>query len=141
MKVSDAEIARLAARLGVTEQEFRDRFTRLYRKDLVVLTEKENYDCVFYDRSVGCTVYEDRPTQCRAWPFWEITVLTPRTWAESARTCPGMNQGPLHDAEFIRSTSENDGTCAQELAGPHLARLLDSHFPNNLGNAVESKGT
>lgn len=117
VKVTDAEILRLAQRLGVTQDEFRERFTRLFRKDIVILTEKENYECVFYDQAVGCTVYEDRPTQCRTWPFWEITVLSPRTWSETSATCPGINQGILHDAEFIRATSEKDGTCSQALVG------------------------
>lgn len=140
VKVTDEEVARLAKRLGVTEKEFRERHTRLFRKDINLLTEKENYDCVFYDRAVGCTVYEARPTQCRTWPFWEITVLSPRTWSEASATCPGMNHGKLHDAAVIRSISERDGTCAQALTGGSL-RPATAHLPNKLGSAVESNGT
>src|SRR5438128_986169 len=48
------------------------------------LREKVNGDCVFYDKALGCTIYEVRPAQCRTWPFWESNLETPKDWE---RTC------------------------------------------------------
>jgi hypothetical protein len=64
------------------------------------------YDCVFLTRDdaglAGCSLYEDRPTQCRTWPFWPDNIRSPRTWAETARTCPGVNLGKVYTVDEIR---------------------------------------
>lgn len=123
VRVTDGEIAALSKRLGIAEAEFRERHTRPFRKDITILQEKPNFDCIFYDRARGCTVYEDRPKQCRTWPFWDVIVVSPRTWQESAQSCPGMNNGPLHGAERIEQARQDDGTCASAL-------LLKASTPN-----------
>ena len=64
------------------------------------LTEKPGGDCVFLRRSGGkatCSIYPVRPLQCRTWPFWNNVVRNPSTWAETAETCPGMNNGKHYD--------------------------------------------
>ena len=65
------------------------------------LREKANGDCVFFDRTKGCTVYPVRPAQCRTWPFWESNVESPEAWERTARTCPGAGAGDLIPAEEI----------------------------------------
>jgi len=99
--VSDKEIAVLAARLDLEEAVFRARYTRVMPEGFISLTEKPNYDCVFWSKEHGCLVYEDRPTQCRTWPFWRSNVETPQDWAEAARSCPGMNRGRLYTLDEI----------------------------------------
>jgi len=110
IRVSDAEIAALADRLGLPESEFRSRYTRRLRSHDVSLVEKDNYDCVFFERDRGCSVYEDRPKQCRTWPFWSSVVLSHETWDDEAEECPGMNSGPLHDPAEVERASSDDGT-------------------------------
>ena len=112
MRVSDAEIARLAHRLAVEDREFRAMYTRRLRDGDISLRETRDKACVFYDPAGGCRVYSDRPLQCRTWPFWRTVVHTPERWAEEARDCPGMNRGPRHDAEHIAGTAARDGTSA-----------------------------
>ena len=74
------------------------------------LIEKKNKDCIFFDKERGCTVYEDRPRQCRTWPFWRYNVYSPRHWKREAKRCPGMNRGHLYPADLIRKLSEDDGS-------------------------------
>lgn len=112
VRVSEEEIAALAKRLGLNESEFRERYARVIRMGIVSLKEKPDYDCIFHDKKRGCTVYEDRPKQCRAWPFWRANVRSPENWNEEAKECPGMNHGPLHDREWIERTVNDDGTSA-----------------------------
>ena len=99
--VDDAEIAALALRLDLTEDTFRERFTRLMPNGTTSLREKPDYDCVFYSHEHGCLVYEDRPTQCRNWPFWRTNVRNPACWDSAAEGCPGMNSGRLYSIEEI----------------------------------------
>jgi len=112
VRVNDAEIAALARRLGVDEPTFRAAYTRTLRRGDVSLVEKRNYDCVFYRRGVGCTVYEDRPRQCRTWPFWSSVVHSREAWDEAAASCLGMNAGELHDFDEIADHAAPHGTSA-----------------------------
>jgi Fe-S-cluster containining protein len=61
------------------------------------LKEKANYDCVFWAN--GCAVYEARPLQCRAYPFWKSMLVSRDAW--EAMSCPGMGKGSLHSMEEI----------------------------------------
>lgn len=110
IRVSDDEIAALAERLDLSDTDFRTRYTYRLRNDDISLAEKANYDCVFFDRERGCTVYDDRPKQCRTWPFWSSVVFSRETWDDEAAECPGMNSGPLRDASEILQIARDDGT-------------------------------
>ena len=107
--VDAGEVEALARRLDLDEAEFRRRYTYRLSEGGRSLTEAEDYACVFYDDQHGCTVYEDRPRQCRTWPFWSNNLASPATWEIEARDCPGMNQGPRHDLIRIRAFSDDDG--------------------------------
>lgn len=110
--VSEDEADALAQRLGLDGEGFRTRYTRLVWRggeQRRTLIEKPGGDCVFFRRGTGCTVYEQRPKQCRTWPFWERIVASRADWDDSARECPGMNRGTLHPAEHIARTAADDG--------------------------------
>jgi Fe-S-cluster containining protein len=99
--VNQAEIDALAARVEMTVAEFERRFVREIgvRRSL---KERRNYDCVFLDAETRkCTVYEDRPRQCRTWPFWNSTVRTPAAWQHTCEVCPGSGRGTLYSIEQI----------------------------------------
>lgn len=110
VRVTAVEIDILSRRLGLSEDEFRKGYTRSVGADELSLREKPNLDCVFYGGDAGCQVYEDRPKQCRTWPFWRRVVRSATTWETEAASCPGMDIGRLYDAESIRYLSEDDGT-------------------------------
>jgi len=90
--VSEPEVERLARHVGMTLEEFGQRYLRLARGRLS-LVEKRNGDCIFWEKAVGCTVYEVRPDQCSSWPFWHGNLVSQDSWAEVAEDCPGCNRG------------------------------------------------
>lgn len=104
-----AEAEAMARRLGVSIEDFYREFTRETSEGLS-LTEKPSHvgaDCVFLDRDsvpgkAVCGVYEDRPTQCRTWPFWNSVARTPQSWRAASRDCPGINRGRLYSPAEIR---------------------------------------
>jgi Fe-S-cluster containining protein len=98
--VEDEEIAAIARFLGEPLEQVTELHTRTTRRGRS-LREKANGDCVFYDKKVGCTIYEARPAQCRTWPFWESNVQTPAAWQRCCDICPGSGQGELIPAEEI----------------------------------------
>ncbi len=99
--VNVAEIDRLAGHLGLDRDAFGRRYLRRVEGQLSLI-EKPNYDCIFWDTTTGCTVYEARPTQCRTWPFWPENVATPADWEGVRRVCPGSGQGPLYSVGQIQ---------------------------------------
>src|SRR4051812_22597301 len=98
--VSPEEIARLAGSRGEPVDRFSEAFVRRVG-NRYSLIEKPGGDCVFWDRAVGCTVYEVRPVQCRTWPFWEENVESPEAWEYVGRGCPGIDRGRVFTAEEV----------------------------------------
>ena len=64
------------------------------------LTERENKDCVFW-KDGGCSVYEDRPLQCRTYPFWRHILEDEDGWKREGSECPGIGVGRIHTHEEI----------------------------------------
>lgn len=107
--ISENEIATLAQRMGLDDASFRRKYTRTIPRRGVSLVEKPNNDCVFFARGKGCTIYEDRPKQCRTWPFWRPLLASPEDWDEAKGGCPGMGRGTLHSAQAIAAAAADDG--------------------------------
>jgi Fe-S-cluster containining protein len=68
--------------------------------EMLSLKERSNYDCLFWGND-GCSVYADRPLQCRTFPFWRTVVASEDAWRATAVDCPGMNGGILYGKEDI----------------------------------------
>jgi Fe-S-cluster containining protein len=98
--VTDEEVDAIAAHRGEPRVHTERLYTRAVDRRRS-LRERDNGDCVFFDREKGCTIYPVRPRQCRTWPFWESNLETPEAWAETRRVCPGSGQGELISAEEI----------------------------------------
>ena len=107
--VSDDEAAALAGRLGMSTEEFLAKFTHMTSagRSLTERRTDKGLDCVFLDREkipgrAVCGVYEDRPTQCRTWPFWPSVLRSRQTWERARQVCPGMDTGTKHDLVQVR---------------------------------------
>ncbi len=116
--VTPGEVASLAKRLGVGEAEFVERYTHVTTKGRSLnevvsvgrhpaIEGDQRNDCVFLDRTAVpgkavCGVYEDRPGQCRTWPFWPSVVKSREAWDRGSRICPGMNTGKLVPVSEVR---------------------------------------
>jgi Fe-S-cluster containining protein len=97
----DADI--LAGFLGMGYNEFIKAYCRWINgyggKARLSLKEKTNYDCIFWKE--GCTVYEGRPRQCRAFPFWPEILSSVDAWDAAGLSCPGIGKGRRHSRRDI----------------------------------------
>lgn len=98
--VNDEELTAIAEFLGEPDNVVQGIHTRKVGRKRS-LREKNNGDCVFYERGRGCTIYPVRPRQCRTWPFWESNVATPEAWERTCEVCPGSGRGELISAEEL----------------------------------------
>lgn len=84
MRVSDAEIARIAAALGMSEAAFIESETEVApdRKTLI-LKSRPDGSCVYLTDGNRCLIHEVKPDKCRTFPFeW--------TNPDSASVCPAL---------------------------------------------------
>ncbi len=101
----------------VESPPFSDSSARALRRDYVrkdengerVLKLKENGDCVFWDD--GCTIYPERPRQCRTFPFWGDTLSSPSDWSGLKSLLPRQStHGRLYPLEEIRAVFKGRAT-------------------------------
>jgi len=107
--VNDDEVQALAARFGMTPAAFEHEYciTSSLGRSLREVQRDEAFDCVFLDRETVpgravCGVYEHRPAQCRAWPFWPSLLRSEADWVRAGRSCPGIGRGKPHTPSEIR---------------------------------------
>lgn len=103
--VGDEEIQRLATFLGDPLDDFGRKYLRIVG-GAISLIERPGGDCIFWDKSQGCTVYEARPVQCRTWPFWHENIETPQDWERVKGSCPGAGVGRLYTLAEITDSAE-----------------------------------
>ncbi len=93
--VDDREIAELAEAVDLTAEQFTAMHVRRVGGGRS-LREHPNGDCTLLDPATRkCSAYHVRPVQCRTWPFWDSTLHSPDSWAETCRVCPGAGTGTL----------------------------------------------
>jgi len=95
--LTETDLARAAAFLGMTPAAFERRYVYRTRKRLRLRVPRDS-TCHFL-LGDGCSIHPAKPTQCRIFPFWPELVESRREWNKAARYCPGMNQGPLVQIE------------------------------------------
>lgn len=108
----------MARRLGISTSKFIEEYTRDGGgvRQLKEVQTLHGLDCILLDRGPNaagpgkCSVYEDRPTQCKTFPFWAENLESPEAWAAAKRDvpCRGMNEGKLHTFEEIRAIAAED---------------------------------
>ncbi|MDR1485386.1 MAG: YkgJ family cysteine cluster protein [Planctomycetaceae bacterium] len=100
--VTQAEIDCLAVRFGISSELFEKLFVWMLQDGRRSLKEYPNGDCVLLDEKKRmCKFYEERPIQCKTWPFWSQNVLKKQLWDATSQNCPGCNRGRLYSVEEI----------------------------------------
>ena len=101
--LSENDVSRLTAEFKIPIESFIKVYCRWIpsenNTERLSLREKANFDCIFWDS--GCKVYNNRPLQCRAFPFWPNVLKFRESWAFTGVNCPGINQGKLHNMQEI----------------------------------------
>ncbi|MBQ7567930.1 YkgJ family cysteine cluster protein [bacterium] len=110
VELSKREADAVAKHLGISLDEFTERYTRTEYENCILLKEiPSDYglDCIMLQRDpdnpavTSCMIHECRPEQCSTWPFWPNNVASKTNWNKAAQRCPGVNKGPLHSRETI----------------------------------------
>ncbi len=109
------DIIRMKTRIGITSDDVLDRFARIVMRDsalpvvMLKMADNEEHTCPFLGEN-GCTIYSDRPTDCRTYPLERAVDRTlpasgPRDYyfVHRAEHCLGHNESREWTvAEWIR---------------------------------------
>ncbi len=88
VRLDDNAIAAIAAYLGLAEQEFIDKWTRLSPdRRCLVLNDREDGACCFLTPDNRCRIHPVKPRQCGAFPMeWhvppELMARCQGTWSD-----------------------------------------------------------
>ena len=104
--LSENDLSVLARELGMGYTEFVKTWCRWIPfergRERLSLREKSNFDCIFWNNeAAGCTVYNARPLQCRAFPFWDYILCSEQAWNNAGKDCKGIGNGEYHDMDKI----------------------------------------
>jgi Fe-S-cluster containining protein len=92
--VNDNEMKGMAASLNISLELFKRKYTR-QRDNRYALLEKKaqngDHDCIFL-KDKRCQVYQNRPLQCRTYPWWPENLNSPESWQGAAQECEGIHE-------------------------------------------------
>ena len=103
--LSEIDVSRLAVECQMSYNVFVETFCRwipsFNNTERLSLKEKPGFDCIFWES--GCKVYNSRPLQCRAFPFWPSVLSSKESWERTKQECAGMDQGKLYTQAEINA--------------------------------------
>jgi len=98
--LSRNDVERLAQHANLTVPQYlkKDCTTTLDGR-YVLRSNQSDGICIYLDENKQCTIYEVRPQQCKAFPWWAENLRSQRSWKQVKASCPGLT---AEDAILIR---------------------------------------
>jgi len=108
--IEEEEIPKLSALLGISDQEFLDNYTKKANGRLSLLDiASDNWNCIML-KNGRCSIYENRPIQCRTYPFWHSNLHNQEYWDIEKEACPGIGKGKEYTMEQIEAIADGEET-------------------------------
>lgn len=105
--VDPTEARAIARRLGIPLRRFVAEYLLEQAEDAQMHLRFDDGACSML-KDGKCQVYEERPKQCRTWPFWREN-LDRKVWdTEIAPNTPGVGRGRLWSKEEIEAMVAED---------------------------------
>ena len=88
--IDQEEIAQMAQFLNISPEEFIKKYTRRVKVRLSLTEDPKNFVCIFL-KEKKCLIYQSRPYQCRAFPWWIENLRSEEEWQEAKTRCEGID--------------------------------------------------
>ena len=56
----------------------------------ILKSRKSDGICIYLSDDKTCNIYQNRPQQCAAYPWWSENLATDRSWQQTKLECPGL---------------------------------------------------
>ena len=108
--LEEGDITAISEFLALSREEFLSRYTKEVKDRISLIDiEEDNWNCVML-KNGRCTIYNQRPIQCRTYPFWIQNILSEENWEETAEECPGVGAGRLYTVDEISRIAQEECT-------------------------------
>lgn len=101
--ITEPDLLRIAAFLGLSPSEFESRYVYRTRRTLRLRSPRRG-NCLFLAPN-GCSIHSVKPEQCRAYPFWPEILSSRQRWSAESSACPGIGMGHLYQIETALETA------------------------------------
>jgi hypothetical protein len=89
--LSTNDVQRIAEHFEMEVLDWLERDCRKTLDGRYILNSRNSDDvCIYLDESKQCQIYQVRPQQCAAFPWWSENLSSQRAWNEVKKTCPGL---------------------------------------------------
>ena len=110
--LSHNDLKRFAKYFKVSINKFKEKYCQITDGFIHLIENNELEGKCFFLKNKKCTVYKNRPSQCRTWPFWNEN-MNAKVWNEDISiNCPGIGKGniikPKKIASFLKEDLENE---------------------------------
>lgn len=90
--LSKEDADRIAAHHQIPTEEWLERdCRRTYDGRWVLESNEEDGKCIFLNGDKTCKIYQVKPAQCSAFPFWRENMVSDRSWRKTKAICPGID--------------------------------------------------
>lgn len=85
----DAQRISISLNLSVTDWLERDCQQTLDGR-YILKSRASDGICIYLNDDKSCSIYQNRPQQCAAYPWWAENLATERSWQQAKLECPGL---------------------------------------------------
>lgn len=100
VKINQEQAIRIASYLNLFLSDFLDQYCS-YQNDVIEIKDNQQGHCIFLEED-RCSIYEERPLQCKTFPFWPENLKSQYRWKQLRFFCRGIDHGKLYTEERIR---------------------------------------
>ncbi|MGD2169746.1 MAG: YkgJ family cysteine cluster protein [Chlamydiota bacterium] len=97
--LSTDDIKNLSQHFKISVQEFLEKFTRVEYGKIALKDLNRKGDCIFLNKK-KCMVYNNRPLQCRTFPWWPRILDSKEEWESTQEYCEGIEHENAETVPF-----------------------------------------
>tara|TARA_B100000945_G_C20424374_1_gene619586 strand:- start:1166 stop:1642 length:477 start_codon:yes stop_codon:yes gene_type:complete len=86
------DMSRLASYHNLSLNEWIKRDCRKSSDGRYILkSNQEKKICIYFNDDLNCDVYDSKPDQCSAFPWWNENLVDKNSWEKTKEICPGID--------------------------------------------------
>ena len=89
--LSRNDAKRISSSMGMSVGDWLARDCKqTYDGRYILKSRKSDGVCIYLSEDKTCNIYQNRPQQCAAYPWWSENLATDRSWQQTKLECPGL---------------------------------------------------
>jgi len=89
--LSRHDAKRIATSMGMPVEDWLERDCKqTYDGRYILKSRASDGICIYLSEEKTCNIYQNRPQQCAAYPWWSENLATDRSWRQAKIECPGL---------------------------------------------------